>query len=181
MKFYRSVIALATIVASVCCLPRDQTDVKAELKKARAQLQDMEDTLKDIISEVEMKKPDGDGDTKNDENEDWTLVAKEKDCGGGGAKWMNKLPSLAACSAACRGIASMFTYGTTYYWPWPCNNKEGCVCRCETNASADGTCNMVHSYTWDLYKYKDAKRDATADDNVTDDEADGNDVNEKVA
>ena len=46
------------------------------------------------------------------------------------------------CSLACKGIATMFIYGTGK----KCN-KKGCICWCES------TCSMIPIENYELYEY----------------------------
>ena len=79
------------------------------------------------------------------------MVAERKECGGA-ELWMGRLPSIEACVAKCRGVASMFAFGTNDFGWNSCYNDE-CTCYCETSAKDDGTCNLISNSGYRLYKY----------------------------
>ena len=81
---------------------------------------------------------------------DWTLVSEKRECNGPEI-WAGKLKSLEDCATACRGIASMFIYGTTDFGTKRCDS-EGCNCVCETPARS-GACEEVDHKGYRLYKY----------------------------
>ena len=78
------------------------------------------------------------------------LVSEKKECSGP-EMVAGKLKTLADCAQACRGIASMFLYGTTDFGTKRCDS-EGCNCVCETNARS-GDCEEVDHKGYRLYKY----------------------------
>ena len=83
---------------------------------------------------------------------DWSLVAHKKECGGseinqGGFKGVED------CASICKGVASMFAFGTNDYLNNRCYS-EGCKCLCETAASDEGTCSQVAHNGFRLYKYE---------------------------
>ena len=65
--------------------------------------------------------------------------------------------TLAECAKACRGISSMFIYGTNDFGTSRCNKwREYCECYCETSSKA-GKCQMIFNAGYKLYKYIDDK------------------------
>ena len=87
----------------------------------------------------------------------WTLVAEKKECSGSEV-YQGRLHSIEACVSVCRGVASMFIFGTndSGYSGWNRCNIDGCTCYCETSAKDEGTCNMISTQSTRLYKYYDA-------------------------
>ena len=85
---------------------------------------------------------------------DWSLVAEKKECGGSETN-MGWKRTVADCANACRGKASMFTYGTNDFGTNKCLLPcRGCKCFCET-ASSSGTCNEELNHDgFRLYKYE---------------------------
>ena len=84
----------------------------------------------------------------------WSLVAEEKECSGSGL-WMGYLDSIEACVAKCRGVASMFIFGTNDFGYNRCYSEK-CACYCETSAKDEGTCNLISHSGYRLYKYYSA-------------------------
>ena len=80
------------------------------------------------------------------------MKAGEKECGGSEVS-KGKLPSVDDCASQCKGVASMFAFGTNDYLTNRCNSN-GCQCLCETSATEDGTCNSVNHKGYRLYKYR---------------------------
>ena len=84
---------------------------------------------------------------------DWIKVTDEKECGGS-EKSIGTKKTLSECAENCRGISSMFIYGTNDFGETKCktNGKEDCPCYCETS-SKDGECKWVDNKGYSLYKY----------------------------
>ena len=82
------------------------------------------------------------------------MVAEKKECGGSETN-MGWKRTVADCADACRGKASMFTYGTNDFGTNKCLLPcRGCKCFCET-ASSSGTCNEELNHDgFRLYKYE---------------------------
>jgi len=99
---------------------------------------------------------------------DWTKVADKKECDGSED---NKGPkkTLAECAEECRGISSMFIYGTNDFGTSRCKkDEEDCECFCEIS-SKDGKCeNEIDNPGYRLYKYKDSKEGKECDDKLKD-------------
>lgn len=82
----------------------------------------------------------------------WSLVAENKECGGS-QLYKGKQHSVEACGTVCRGVASMFIFGTNDFGLVDWCNNQGCTCYCETSATDPGTCDIIHSNGYRLYKY----------------------------
>ena len=70
------------------------------------------------------------------------------------------LKSLEECASVCNGVSSMFVFGTNDFGnDNQCNIDSsdwrplGCLCYCETSATAEGTCNSYSHNGYRLYKY----------------------------
>ena len=99
---------------------------------------------------------------------DWKLVADKSECSGA-EEWADYLPTttiykywtfnIGTCAHMCRGISSMFAFGTSDYGPNGYNRcKRGvCACICETAAAPDGTCNLKTHSGYRAYKYTKGK------------------------
>ena len=62
------------------------------------------------------------------------------------------MDSIDKCAKACKGVASMFAFGTNDFGVPRCY-ADGCTCLCETGASDDGTCSMVDHKGYHLYRF----------------------------
>ena len=82
---------------------------------------------------------------------EWTLQASKTECSGSEIS-KGKLPSVDECASECKGISSMFAFGTNDYLKNRCDNN-GCNCLCETSAAEEGTCDRVDHNGYRLYKY----------------------------
>lgn len=85
------------------------------------------------------------------------LVANKKECNGA-ETFKGYVATVEDCGRECRGLSSMFVFGTNHYGQTKCNSK-GCRCYCETSANDDGTCTMVDHNGYRLYKYGVASED----------------------
>ena len=79
------------------------------------------------------------------------LVGAKKECGGS-EKNKGRMDSIDECAKACKGIASMFVFGTNDFEVDRCN-AQGCTCYCETAAKDDGTCQIVDHKGYRLYRF----------------------------
>ena len=64
---------------------------------------------------------------------------------------------IEVCAQSCKGVASMFAFGTNDFGRPRCNVdkwQNGCACYCETAAMPDGTCSMASHNGLRLYKYE---------------------------
>ena len=59
---------------------------------------------------------------------------------------------LGGCAEACKGISSMFAYGTNDFGTNRCYD-DGCSCLCETSATEKGTCDRIDHNGYRLYIY----------------------------
>ena len=82
---------------------------------------------------------------------EFTLVGEKKECSGS-EKDVGKLHSVDTCGSMCKGLASMFAFGTNDFGTNRCNS-DGCSCLCETSAADQGTCDIVGHNGYRLYKY----------------------------
>ena len=80
-------------------------------------------------------------------------MEQKKECGGSEV-WKGHLPIVDDCASECKGIASMFAFGTNDFKNNRCEQK-GCACYCETSATEKATCNTVDHNGYRLYKYSD--------------------------
>ena len=78
---------------------------------------------------------------------EWALVEENRECDGTEIN-KGRFLTVDGCSLACKGIATMFIYGTRK----KCNEK-GCICWCETSALPDSTCSMIPIENYELYEY----------------------------
>ena len=62
------------------------------------------------------------------------------------------LKTIEDCAIQCKGVSSMFLYGTTKWGDSRCN-KDGCMCICETAAASSGTCSATENKGYDLFKF----------------------------
>ena len=65
---------------------------------------------------------------------------------------MDTLPTVEDCAAACRGVSTMFSYGTNKYGKNRCTST-GCKCLCEKSANQLGTCMNKENSGYNLYSY----------------------------
>ena len=61
--------------------------------------------------------------------------------------------SIEECAYSCKGISSMFIFGTNDYGDERCWDDK-CTCICETAAADDGTCNQIGHKGYRLFKYE---------------------------
>ena len=98
----------------------------------------------------------------------WKLVSNKAECGGAElADWNigDGRPltfDVGYCADRCKGISTMFAFGTNDYSGnrcYPKNNypNKGCNCLCETAAKADGTCTSTGHSGYRLYRYESGK------------------------
>ena len=79
------------------------------------------------------------------------MFAERKECDSTEI-FKGKLPSVDNCASQCKGVASMFIFGTNDYGTDRCND-DGCSCYCETSATEEGTCNRKNHNGFRLYKF----------------------------
>ena len=82
---------------------------------------------------------------------EWSLVADKKECSGS-EKGVGKLKDIAECAWKCKGVASMFIFGTNVFSKNRCDHT-GCECICETVATDEGTCKTISHNGYRLYKH----------------------------
>ena len=98
----------------------------------------------------------------------WNLVATRSECGGSeinlGVAYDGRPLTfdIEYCADRCKGISSMFAFGTNDYGNPRCytENKypnKGCNCLCETGAKSDGTCSHSSHSGYRLYRYEKGK------------------------
>ena len=84
----------------------------------------------------------------------WELVENRAECTGseirapGGYKVNTR-----NCAESCKGISTMFAYGTNDYGTIRCN-EGGCNCLCETAATPEGTCTIKGHPGYRLFRYE---------------------------
>ena len=79
------------------------------------------------------------------------MVEEKKECSG--SEFENgKFHVVEDCASQCKGVASMFAFGTNDFGESRCYN-DGCRCLCETSATEEGTCTTVDMDGYRLYKY----------------------------
>ena len=63
--------------------------------------------------------------------------------------------SVTECAYKCRGLSTLFAFGTKRYEAGHFTDFEsgGFKCLCETSAKADGTCKRVPTQVYELYMY----------------------------
>ena len=82
-------------------------------------------------------------------------MAEQAECDGNeiGYDSNEQIASVEECAERCKGVSSMFVFGTNDFGNPRCNDK-GCYCICETAAKIDGTCTQIEHTGYRLYKYK---------------------------
>ena len=90
----------------------------------------------------------------------WSLVAAKTECTGQEERWIGKVQDVETCARSCKGVSSMFIFGTNDFGEGRCN-KDGCNCMCETSAWPNGTCSMFDPDKYEkgyrLFKYDEGK------------------------
>ena len=82
---------------------------------------------------------------------DWVLVSDVSECSGSEID-QGQLENVIQCGERCRGVSTMFIFGTNDYGKTPCENGK-CRCWCETSATTDGTCDITTNNGFRLYAY----------------------------
>ena len=86
---------------------------------------------------------------------DYTLDSIMMECGGE-EQYGGYHNELKFCAEACRGISTMFVYGTNDYGYSGDRCPAmygGCKCLCETAATSDGDCNRSPHAGYRLYRF----------------------------
>ena len=90
----------------------------------------------------------------------WSLVATKTECTGQDERWIGKVQDVETCATSCKGVSSMFIFGTNDFGEGRCN-KDGCNCMCERSAWPNGTCAMFDPDKYEkgyrLFKYDEGK------------------------
>ena len=81
----------------------------------------------------------------------FAMIGEKKECGGSEI-FEGRLFKAEGCALNCKGVASMFIFGTNKFGTNRCN-RNGCKCYCETSASDDGSCNIKNHKGYQLYKF----------------------------
>ena len=63
-----------------------------------------------------------------------------------------RLDSVESCRAVCKGVASMFSFGTNDHGGNICHSNE-CPCYCEQAQLVGGTCTTTYNIKYNLYRY----------------------------
>ena len=79
------------------------------------------------------------------------MVAEKKECSGSEVE-KGKIKTINECANSCKGVASMFAYGTNDFNNGRCNT-DGCECICESAADADGACATSDHSGYRLYRF----------------------------
>ena len=79
-------------------------------------------------------------------------MSEKKECSGS-EESMGRFLVVDECASSCKGISSMFAFGTNDFGTNRCYD-DGCSCLCETSATEEGTCDSVNHNGYILYKYK---------------------------
>ena len=79
------------------------------------------------------------------------LYAEQKTCTTASVE-KGRLDSVESCRAICKGVASMFSFGTNDHGGDLCNNN-GCPCYCEHAQMVGGTCITTDDVKYNLYRY----------------------------
>ena len=82
---------------------------------------------------------------------DWLLVGVKMECAGSGKSIWGQA-DVSECAGKCKGIASMFTFGTNDYGTPRCGNS-GCDCYCMLDATSTGSCDQNNHAGYRLYRY----------------------------
>ena len=83
---------------------------------------------------------------------DWLLVAEKSKCQDDSEIDIETVSTLQECARVCKGISSMFAFGTNDFEGDQCTS-EGCKCLCEVSASKHGECTLLESLGYRLYRY----------------------------
>ena len=82
-------------------------------------------------------------------------MADREECTGYDFEIKPYLQGAEECAFACKGVASMFIFGTNDFGTNRCStsNRSKCKCWCQKGASADGSCSAHNHNGYKLYKY----------------------------
>ena len=80
----------------------------------------------------------------------YSLVAEKKECTGSEVD-KGKFKTEQMCANACKGVASMFAFGTNDFGTDRCTS-EGCQCICESGADEYGMCTTKDHKGYRLYR-----------------------------
>ena len=83
---------------------------------------------------------------------DWLLVAEKSKCQDDSEIDIESVSTLQECARVCKGISSMFAFGTNDFGEDQCIS-EGCKCLCEVSALKHGECTLLESLGYRLYRY----------------------------
>ena len=87
--------------------------------------------------------------------EGYELVAEKKKCDGPSNN-AGSFSSISECATSCKNNAPMFIFGTNDFGDPRCSDDSGkllCRCHCETGVAGGGTCNMLDTNGYRLYKF----------------------------
>ena len=79
------------------------------------------------------------------------MLELKTECGGEEVG-MGSFYEVFECAEKCRSISSMFIFGTNDHGLKKCD-EYGCICFCETESTAVGTCNMENNMGFNLYRF----------------------------
>ena len=80
------------------------------------------------------------------------MVGEKEECDG--AKYEDKrYRTLSDCASQCKGVSSMFAFGTAEFGDSQCLGDATCRCLCETSATKEGTCTTINNDGYRLYKF----------------------------
>ena len=84
----------------------------------------------------------------------WTLVKDRAECAGDEI-YPGEIATIEDCASECKGISSMFAFGTNDYGASRClADGSKCNCLCETAASSNGVCQESAHSGYRLYAYQ---------------------------
>ena len=83
---------------------------------------------------------------------DWLLVAEKSKCQDDSEIDIETVSTLQECARVCKGISSMFAFGTNDFEGDKCTS-DGCKCLCEVSALKHGECTLLENLGYRLYRY----------------------------
>ena len=84
----------------------------------------------------------------------WSLVAAKTECTGQEERWIGKVQDVETCARSCKGVSSMFIYGTNDFGEFGCIDGQ-CKCLC-LNSDDEKACESVNEYQYWFYNFKNA-------------------------
>ena len=90
------------------------------------------------------------------------MVAEKNECAGSHSLdekeygYGDRIETEEECAKKCRGLSSMFAFGTNDFGNDRCQNGF-CKCICETSATKEGFCHQMSHSGYNLYRFGSGK------------------------